>query len=113
MWLYAIHSQNSELIQFLLDNQIHPSDGNFDKFLKESIKCHHTEITKLIIGNFYKNSEYNIASKCLKYYNFSLIQKDAINESAFFDLCHYDYFPLVEILLKTAKININLTQILN
>lgn len=108
LWIYAIHSQNFELIHFLNEKKIYPHDFVFDKFLKESIKCHHFEITKYIQSNFYQNqNSCNIFTKSLKHFNFVYIQKDCINKYAFHDLCYYDYFMPVDILLKTGKIDIN------
>ncbi|KAK8840313.1 hypothetical protein M9Y10_030869 [Tritrichomonas musculus] len=115
LWQYSIHSQNSELLQFLKDNQIHPDDENFDKFLKESIKCHHIEFTHFIKNSFYQNNEekcFEIFIKSFKYYNFEFIRKESINEAAFFDLCHYDYFFIVELLMQQTKIDVNAIRIL-
>ena len=39
MWLYAIHSQNAELIKYLEDNHISPPKNDYLPILKESIKC--------------------------------------------------------------------------
>ena len=110
IWFYAIHSKNLQLIQFLIEQKIIPHD--FEDFLKESIKCHHFEITKLIKDNYFQNDNINIISTSLKHYNFECIQKYSIDESLFPNLCFYDYFTIVDMLLKTTKIDINMKQVL-
>ena len=63
-----------------------------------------------MLDNFIKNkgesSDYTIIHS-LKYYNFSFVQKEQINETLFGHLCHYDYFSLVKALLENNDVNIN------
>ena len=49
MWLYAIHSCNEELIKYLEDNHVSTPGKDYEKILKESIKCHHNNVSKYII----------------------------------------------------------------
>lgn len=57
IWIYAVHSNNAEIIRFLEENKVRHS---FDKVLIESIKCHHNSISNYIKDNFYeKNQEDN------------------------------------------------------
>lgn len=98
------------MIQFLIEKKIFPND--FEDFLKESIKCHHLEITKLIEDNYCQKDNINVISTSLKHYNFICIQKDSIDEKTFINLCYYDYFIIADTLLKTAKFDINMKQVL-
>ena len=47
LWIYAIHSDSSEIIQLLEENKIKPNDNSFKKCLIESIKCHHNEMANV------------------------------------------------------------------
>lgn len=46
----------------------------------------------------------------MKYYNFSYIKSDLLDGSNFYYLCTYNYFPIVDGLLKENK-NIDVNQI--
>ena len=48
MWIYGIHSCNAELIKYLEDNHVSPSENKYEKILEESIKCHHSQISNYI-----------------------------------------------------------------
>ncbi|KAK8880721.1 hypothetical protein M9Y10_003408 [Tritrichomonas musculus] len=74
--------------------------------LHEAIKCHHNEIGKFYIDNYF-SIENDITSLCIQFYNFAFIQNDALNESSFYYLCKYDYFIIVDDLLKNKSIEIN------
>ena len=53
LWFYEVHSNNSEVIQFLEDNQIERSKENsFVNLFIESIKCYHNEIADYIKENY-------------------------------------------------------------
>lgn len=56
MWEYAIHSNNAELITYLEDN-VSPPNNNYERILKESIKCHHNDISKYIIDNLIEEED--------------------------------------------------------
>ena len=51
MWLYA------ELFKDLEDNDVLPPNLNFESVLKESVKCHHKDVTKYIIYNLIDEEE--------------------------------------------------------
>ena len=57
MWIYAIHSCNSELIKYLEDNHVSPPENKYGKILKESIKCHHNDVSKYIIEYLMKEED--------------------------------------------------------
>ena len=55
LWLYAIHSNNPELIHFLEENHVDPDDKTYGECYKESIKCHHNDFARFIFDNVIKN----------------------------------------------------------
>ena len=113
LWLYAIHGQNPEIINFLEENKILPSDDEqnlFEQIFKESIKCHHIDVINYIQNNYFQNKkEYSNDTliDCFRYCNFMFMQFDINNENLFFYLCKYDYYLLVLILFKNNDLDIN------
>ena len=113
LWLYAIHGQNPEIINFLEENKILQSNNEqklFEQIFKESIKCHHIDIINYIQNNYLQNKEEylnDILIDCFKYYNFMFMKFDINNENLFFYLCKYDYYLLVLILYKKNDLDIN------
>lgn len=116
LWIYSIHGGNLDIIHLIEQSKITPNNDSYEDCLTESIKCHHVDITNYILNNYF-TKEKNIAAKAfpdgLKYYNFNFIEAEFINKSVFFDLCQYDYYPLVKILLKKSNIDINARTISN
>ena len=58
LWLYAIHSQNAEIIHLLESNEIEPPENKsmknkYEAIFIESIKCHHNSIADYIKIIFY------------------------------------------------------------
>ena len=108
LWIYATHGEKFDIIHLLEENHISPKD-DCDDCLIECIKCHHNDLENYIIDKFFKNidSDHNVFLTALKYFNFAFILKEFINESSFYDLCQYDYFTLVDTLLKISDIDIN------
>ncbi|KAK8881292.1 hypothetical protein M9Y10_004027 [Tritrichomonas musculus] len=133
LWLFGIHSNNIEIIQYLEENSIKPPSGNYNKCLIEAIKCHHINIMNYIkekyIQNDQKISVFSIA-KDLRYYNFfSLSEKvdkiESFNDveqqfytcqdkitNIFYEFCKFDYVPIVEFLLMNEKFDLNEPRIL-
>lgn len=112
LWIYAIHSNNAEIIHLLEESLGKQNDEFYKKILEESIKCHHNEIADYLIANYFDDIENQsfqkeATLKSLKYYNFSFINKDFVNKSTFIDLCRFDYASIVEKLLKYDEIDIN------
>ena len=112
LWLYSIHGQKIELIQFLKENNIEPNDETFCECYKEAIKCHHNQIADYIEKNLLTQKD---DIKCIEkvvqtsfcYCNFSSLPEDlSPNSAAFFFACKYDYQILLEILLNMKKLNI-------
>ena len=56
IWLFAIHSNNAEMIQFLEDNHVLPNDKSYKNCFKESVKCYHNNIAQYIQDNLLENS---------------------------------------------------------
>lgn len=111
LWKYAVHGKNHEIIHFLKENHVEPYDNSYKEVLKESIKCHHNELANFFLDNFLSKDDKEIQNFVLeqgiKYHNFAFIQSKLINKLSFTSLCQYDYYILVDILLKKFKIDIN------
>ena len=120
LWLYAIHSNNAELIHLLEKLHIEIKTAEEEKLYKEcfieSIKCHHNEIANYFINNYLqREDEYSADTfiQCLKYFNFSFLQNELVNESSFCYLCFFDYYSLVNELLTSRDVDINSKTIQN
>lgn len=107
----AIHSLNAELIKLLEDNfDEKVKTDEEENFLIESIKCHHIEIANYFINNYFQNeiqNSPNIIDQSLKSYNFIFLENEFINESVFNLLCKYDYYYLVDAILKQNNVDVN------
>ena len=114
IWQYAIHSDNAKIINQLELNNIEPTNQNYEECFKESIKCHHYNISDYIQNNYLQNENTNdTLICCLKYYNFFYLQNDFVNGSSFYFICKYDYLLLANIILNEFNIDINEKIILN
>lgn len=115
MWYYAIHSQNSELIEFLENNHVSlPIRFHSDKYneiLIESIRCHHNDFTYYLIENLIKKEDINydcIYKCCIECCNYYFFPENKNFKNLFFYLCEYDYYILVNILLHDKEFNIDI-----
>ena len=120
MWACAIHSGNAELINLLEENHVLLIDK--EEILRESIKCHHNEISNYIIDNLIKEEDLqnNIENKyddnlyqyAVNYFNFNFFPTNIEYKNMFIYLCKFDYNLLVKLILEegNAYIDIN-TQI--
>ena len=109
LWLFVIHSNNSELIQLLIDNHIYPKDISYFDCFKESIKCFHNDVAKFIKENLLENNNIN-ESKLIDFYNFEFVPKDINNPKLLPSFCTFNYFSLVSLILNhiaVDKIKIN------
>ena len=85
MWLYAIHSNNAELIHLFEENVIKPNEYkvfgyknkqyiSYEKIYEESIICHHNSIADYIKDNFLDQVQTiyfeSIIINCYNYYFF-------------------------------------------
>ena len=116
LWLYAIHSNNADLIHFLEENKISPI--NYKDCFFESIKCHHNQIANYIQENFLndQSSEQifliskfndNIYERCFRSHNYFFFPENFNHEFIPFYLCQSNYFTIVEFLINEEKIDIN------
>ena len=108
--LFAIHGRNPEIIHILEENKIESTYNPYEDYFIESIKCHHNEIADYFLNNYlqYDNNYARfIIDTFLKNYNFAFIQDKYINESTFDSLVRYDYYILVDTLLKSQNIDLN------
>lgn len=121
LWIYAIHSNNKEMIEFLISSDIFPEDPTYEKCLEESIKCHHTNIINYIQDNFIDKQtelfnlenfyDHNIYYYSLHYHNYLYLPPDLKYKYMFFYMCEFGYHNLVEIYLNSKNTNINATVI--
>ncbi|KAK8840180.1 hypothetical protein M9Y10_031120 [Tritrichomonas musculus] len=114
LWLFAIHSQNSDLIHKLEELGVIPSDETYNECFIESIKCHHNYIANYFLQNyiqedeliFFKNEQF------IKYFNFSFFEKNIFNYSNIGLFIKYDYLIVVQLLLEYIDIDVN-SEIIN
>lgn len=122
-WLYAIHSNNAEVIRNILEeNKIRPPEDDFVRCVKESIKCHHNDIATYLIEYYFNDKEklYDIGEDIfdnLYYcifgcYNYSFVIENLKKQFAFYYLCEFGYYELVKLFLKDKEIDINAVFIL-
>ena len=117
LWIYAIHSNNAEIIHFLEENQVEIPSENYELCLNEAIKCHHNDIANYIIMNLMNeeqknfniqnNFNVNLFAYCFRYRNYYFFSESLENKFIFYYLCKYDYYSLVSLFLKEGNIDIN------
>ena len=121
LWLYSIHSQNFELINFLVNNHVEPEDNTYEECLKEAIKCHHIDIAIYIKDNLIpreedpkggeprisRNIKQDIYSSAIRYYNYMFFENYFQNKLCFVRFCQYGYYKIVELTLKNYEMNVN------
>ena len=80
----------------------------------EAIKCHHNDVASFIESNFLnieKTNSLKYISIYLKHHNLSFIRQCVIDESSVFSLCKYNYYYILELLLKNKIIDVNKMEI--
>ncbi|KAK8887603.1 hypothetical protein M9Y10_038654 [Tritrichomonas musculus] len=129
LWMYAIHSNNAELIHLLEENHIQPEDPSYEDCFFESIKCHHNNFANYIHDNLLTKKEhhskykhfYNYSIRYIipkspdcscneiifKYQNYSLFPENFDLKDIFFYLYRYGYSNIVNFLLQMKMDNIN------
>ena len=93
IWLYAIHGNNPELISFLENKSIKMPNNNYDECLKESIKCHHTDLINYILNKIdeyrYQNSyEKSAQAYGFHYHNYLHLSNKFNNDNFVFFYMH-------------------------
>lgn len=105
IFLFAVHGGNLEIIH-LIEKRIHKKEIDINGIYFESLKCHRNNICR-----YFENS-YTINTRIhdfLKSYNFKYFTIDFLNEpDIFYELCHYDYSIVANILLKIKHPQIQL-----
>lgn len=95
------------MIHTLINDDVKPLDDNYGALYKEAIKCHHNETANFIGDYFLKDKdefESNHFQSFVKFYNFSFINENLINNKELFGLlCCTDYISLVDHFLNTFK----------
>ena len=98
------------MIYLLEENHVMPPNNSYEECIKESIKCHHNDVTNYIQSNLIdediQNININIYSYSFHHYNFTYFPQELNNEIFFNYACKYDYFKIVEYFIKTIKIDI-------
>lgn len=113
LWFYAVHGKDPEIMKILEENEsISPDQDTFQLILRETIKCHHINVSNYIFDNYLRDKDENkidddILINSIIYYNFNFIENDKINERLFCCLCAYDYYIPVFNMLSTKYIDIN------
>ena len=87
LWLYAIHSRNFEIIQFLEEKSVEKEDKTYKECIIESIKCHHNDMIRFIQNKYLKSGSGHLDNKIfiqsLEFYNFDFLPFDYIDQSTF------------------------------
>lgn len=110
LYSYAFQSNNQEMIHLLEEtysNYIIPYEA-LQHYVK-SIASHHNDIATYIQNKYLENMQIESCQIfcSLKYHNFGLVQQNFINQKSFCDLCKYDYYTLVDILLNDFNADVN------
>lgn len=111
LWLYAIHSQNAELIHLLESDKVAPPNDDYLCCFIESIKCHHNDIANYIENNLLPNDQdklkEEVFSNILHYYNYEYFPSNLDEKLIFYHLCSNDYHKIVKILLESKEKEFN------
>lgn len=121
LWIYAIHSNNADMIHILEDCDIEPEDKTYMECLKESIKCHHNKLARYIENNHFEESmekkehdfKNNSISYGFHYYNYEFIEYSDDCQQQLYYACLYDHFPIVKLFIKNKEVELNKTIIYN
>ena len=111
LWLYAIHSNNAEMIHLLEENKISPPNNSYEICLEEAIKCHHNSIANYILDNLIANisdqSKEKMTDWSFRYSNYSFLPEEYGQNDLFFYYCRYGYFHIVDLYIESKKDEIN------
>lgn len=92
LWLFAVHSNNLNVIHLLEDNDVKPVDDDYEKCFEEAIKCHHNGIALYILNNkLSQKSVDNLIDYSIRYGNFKLLTSSEI-----IDRIHFIFIKLIE-----------------
>ncbi|KAK8897605.1 hypothetical protein M9Y10_015566 [Tritrichomonas musculus] len=108
LWLYAIHSNNADMIHLLEEFNVQPQDDTYCGCLVESIKCHHNSISNyiednLLVSNLNEYLKEKIFSASLCYSNYNHFPDNFDKYSVFYYLNRYNYSKLVNFYVEIKK----------
>lgn len=103
LWIYAIHSRNAELIDYLDSNNLSPPNNKYEECFIESIKCHHNEIAYYIESNYLSQNEnekdVDVVLNIMRYRNYAFFPIDFETTDEFFYLGKFKYDKLVNLFI--------------
>ena len=108
--LYAIHSNNHDLIHLIQEYYTNTDQNYYEKCLKEAIKCHHNDVANYFQNNFLNEEignkyDANVINYSCHYYNYSFFPNDISHKFIFYYSCKYDYYTIVDFIIKNHKLN--------
>ena len=104
----SVYSNNPELIHLIERYDTKMTKYQYETVYKKSIKCHHNEIANYIKNTYLCDCEDSKYLFCaLKNYNIHFIQPEFIQNEYFYDLCLFDYYHIVDVLVKNENFDIN------
>ena len=91
IWIYAIHSNNPELIYYIEEKGVEPPYYSYLECLTESMKCFWTNLTEYIKNNLITKEidKYELYEQTIQYHNYA-IPFEYTNENLL-DYIKYDY----------------------
>ena len=104
LWIYAIHSNNAEMIHLLEQYHVKPIDSSYEDCFKEAVKCHHNSVANYILNNFIQKDVSNASiSFSLQFHNFEFLDEIKDTHSFFNLACKYDYVDIVKFIFNSNK----------
>ncbi|KAK8844304.1 hypothetical protein M9Y10_024516 [Tritrichomonas musculus] len=104
LWLFAIHSGEFKMIHFLEDLNINPPNNSYESCYKESIKCHHYEITDYFANNLLNvPNENEVISNIFCFHNYLYYPSSITKSDEFFYLCSSHCNYLAELYLNMRE----------
>ena len=88
LWIYSIHSNNPELINYLESNDVKPPNNSYEECLIESIKCFWSDLTEYFNDNKQIDT-FELFKRTIQYHNYS-IPFDFKDENLYFYI-KFDY----------------------
>ncbi|KAK8882423.1 hypothetical protein M9Y10_045065 [Tritrichomonas musculus] len=114
LWIYAVHCKDARMIHLLEENQIKLYS---QKVLKESIKCHHNDISQYIIDNLIKeedlqkdienNYNNNLYQYAVESHNYCFFPSNMKYKNMFNYLFEFDYPMLAKLYLEEGNIELD------
>ena len=111
IWLYAIHSDSIELINFIQNNCSYVIPYSYIDCIKEAIACHHNQLFDhfLKLENKNKNDQEIfdiINSYVFNFFNYLCYQDNNNYQLLFFYACEFDHRTFLDLLINEKKIDL-------